>query len=538
MGSAKKLQLVVYGIDSGDWAIMGPYLEAGELPNFAEVLRRASRAELLSTIPPITAVAWPTAFTGTNPGKHGLFSFFHLVQQRPKPISNADRKRPALWEILSEAGLRVGCFLVPFTYPADRVNGWMICGRGAGHRWDERSVWPPELYDDLQATLTAYPDHNYLVDTSVRANAEALLRAFGERVEWNAQLLDRLLSKHPVQVLVAVETITDIVQHKLLVSRRLAGEADMVLWAYKQADMVLGRILDHCGPETAFVLLSDHGAQPVSGYFDPAAWLCQAGFLRYRTASPAAVIRRVVLRIAHRAYRRFLRRPGKLSTVKRLERIGRALKFAHLIDWPRTRAFPWMSGGVIVNTGARSPRATVPDQERRRVAEEVKASFEGLVNPLTGARDVRAYLREELYEGPEVEEAPDVVLSPQDFALGLINTAPPLSYEKVFWSEEELREAGHAHLIVCEGNHRRQGILAIAPCSVDLPAQASLVDVTPTVLGMLDLPVPADMDGRPLLGGKVVGEAEAPSRARGRGVEYTAEEEEEIARRLANLGYI
>ncbi|MCD6351071.1 MAG: alkaline phosphatase family protein, partial [Armatimonadetes bacterium] len=271
--AASKLKLVVYGIDSADWAVIEPLLEAGDLPNLAAVLSGGARAVVRSTIPPITAVAWPTAFTGTNPGRHGLFGFV-LTGQRPTLLSNADRRRPALWQILSAAGLRVGCFLLPFTYPPDVVEGWMLSGTG-GDSWGPRSVQPEELYPELEPLLQQYPSD--VLSPVVTRTPGALERAWQRLSDWRAGLLEHLLDKHPVDVLIAVDNATDVLQHKFLVSRSLGEGEDMVAWAYRHADRLLGLIRQHTDADTRFLLLSDHGAQPLAGYIDVSAWLAQEG---------------------------------------------------------------------------------------------------------------------------------------------------------------------------------------------------------------------------------------------------------------------
>ncbi|MCD6351070.1 MAG: alkaline phosphatase family protein [Armatimonadetes bacterium] len=541
MSSTNKLRLVVYGIDSADWQVMQPFLEAGDLPNLAELMERGSHGTLESTIPPITAVAWPAAFTGTNPGKHGLFYFFHLRDGRVRAISNADRRKPALWEMLSEAGLRVGTFTVPFTYPADEIEGWMVAGRGGGHAWDERSVRPSELHAELEPLLRQYPDFNLMMDRRDPRKARLLMEGLSNRVGWARRLLGHLLERHPVDVLIAVENITDTAQHKFITSRRLGQEQeDMVRWAYQQADETLGLMRRYTDDDTVFLLLSDHGAQPIAGYFDHAAWLAQQGYLHYHAASPSAFLRRRLLRLGARAYHTLIRSLRLRSAITPLERVARFIKFYKLVDWSRTRAFSWPGGGIIINTPGRSPNPTVAPEDREALAREIRDRLEEVDNPITGRRDLKAYLREELYEGPCIEEAPDVFVAPSDFAVAVMNSSPPPRLDKAFWTEEELRQAGLGYIIACEGEHRRQGIVVLSPAPQALPPQARIMDIAPTVLALLGLPVPDYMDGRSLIGAERREEAPAAERRAeaDMGPVYTEEEEEQIARRLADLGYL
>ena len=371
MGSTK-LKLVLYGIDAADWQVMQPFLDAGALPNLQGLLAGAGRAELESTIPASTAVAWPTAMTGCNAGKHGLFHFMHLRDHRMRPVSSADRRAPAVWEILSAAGFRVGCIGVPMTYPADPINGWMVCGRGGTHHWDERSVWPATVYDEVRPLLRHYPDYNLLRRTDVPGRARQLTDYWRDRTALNPKLLSHLLSNHPVDVLIVGENITDSVQHKLLVSRRMGDVEDMVLWAYQQADALLGVVLPHTDERTSFLVISDHGAQPLRGYFDLSAWLVEARYLRYRVSSASGPVPRALLSAASKAYRKLLRSLWSRRQVRSFAGVASILKFSTLIDWPHTTAFPWLTGGIMLNTEGRSPLAAVSADAAEALAVEIR----------------------------------------------------------------------------------------------------------------------------------------------------------------------
>ena len=87
---------------------------------------------LRSVTPNLTPPGWTTAFTGVNPGKHGIFDFFALDPgaEAPRVVSSADRKAPALWEILGYFGTPAGVFNVPSTYPADRYPDCFMHGHG------------------------------------------------------------------------------------------------------------------------------------------------------------------------------------------------------------------------------------------------------------------------------------------------------------------------------------------------------------------------------------------------------------------------
>src|SRR5690606_39488662 len=62
----------------------------------------------ISTIPPVSSVAWTTLITGVNPGKHGIYGF---MERKPDSYdiyftNSTHIKAPTIWDILGEHGKR------------------------------------------------------------------------------------------------------------------------------------------------------------------------------------------------------------------------------------------------------------------------------------------------------------------------------------------------------------------------------------------------------------------------------------------------
>ncbi|MHC4861653.1 MAG: alkaline phosphatase family protein, partial [Planctomycetota bacterium] len=72
--------LLVLGLDGADLDLLGPWMEAGDLPRLAAIAREGTTGYLQSTVPPVSSSAWATFMTGRNPGRHGVFGF---VTERP-----------------------------------------------------------------------------------------------------------------------------------------------------------------------------------------------------------------------------------------------------------------------------------------------------------------------------------------------------------------------------------------------------------------------------------------------------------------------
>ena len=72
------MKLLVIGLDGATWDLIGPWADSGELPLFKKLRDEGAWGPLRSVTPNLTPPGWTTAFTGVNPGKHGVFDFFSL----------------------------------------------------------------------------------------------------------------------------------------------------------------------------------------------------------------------------------------------------------------------------------------------------------------------------------------------------------------------------------------------------------------------------------------------------------------------------
>ena len=105
-----KRKTAVFGLDGITFDLIQPWIDEGRFPNLARLMAEGASAHLRSTIPPVSASAWPSFFTGTNPGQHGVIDFTY-----PDPsgydikVSNSHTCAvPAVWDIVGQAGGQVG----------------------------------------------------------------------------------------------------------------------------------------------------------------------------------------------------------------------------------------------------------------------------------------------------------------------------------------------------------------------------------------------------------------------------------------------
>jgi predicted AlkP superfamily phosphohydrolase/phosphomutase len=122
--------VVFIGIDGGSWRFIDPLISVGELPNLERIKREGAFATLRSTPCYVSPPAWVAMFTGCYPQKTGIYTF---GRPEPGaylfiPVTAEDVRVPSVWDVASYAGRRVAVINVPVTYPVRPLNGIMISG--------------------------------------------------------------------------------------------------------------------------------------------------------------------------------------------------------------------------------------------------------------------------------------------------------------------------------------------------------------------------------------------------------------------------
>ncbi len=513
-------------------------------------------------MPPTSGPSWSTFMTGKNPGKTGIFDFLCRAEgtYHFPPVNASLRDGKELWEFLSEAGYRVGVLNVPLTYPVKPVNGFMISGWMTPYSAHDY-VYPPELGRELRQALGSY--RIYPAMTCTVGHEEQYLQASIELLETRTRTALHLLRREPWDLFMTVFFDTDRVLHQLwhLLDpehpwhriKTTDGEDGphpshpIVLEYFRRIDRCLEQLFDAVDDDTLKIVMSDHGMGSAHHFVVLNNWLLESGFLRLRR-TPWTAFKRVLFRtgITLRNVHRAANRLGlaKHAEYKGLYSTDWLLKLAFLsfndVDWSRSVAYSFGRhyGPVYLNVQGREPQGVIePGAEYERVRDQIVAAAMEFRHPHTGRRMVRHVLRrEDVYHGPYLEQAPDLILipaDPRDIFFGLADFGSNQVVDTVYRYS---------------GMHRDNGMLLMMGPQVAAGAPvkgATIADLAPTILHVMGVPIPGDMDGRPLVGllGPAYQERD-PTYADVKGdgdrsrVIYSAQEEKQIAERLRGLGYL
>ncbi len=534
--------LLVLGLDGADWAILDPWLTTGRLPHLAALRQRGLWGPLRSTIRPESSIAWTTFATGVDAGRHGVYSF---SAQRPDSyettlVTSASPRHPTFWQRASAAGRRLALLNVPITYPPQPLPGGVNIAGMLAPGIRSSFVWPPDLRKHL---LTAVPDYTINIDRS-GLSLQRFIQKTAHSIQSRARAATWLLTQQTWDAFIAVFTETDRLQHYTLHllapnhpqhdPAEAAALLPLLLNAYQTLDQAVGELIAAAGPEATVILLSDHGFAPCARTFHPNTWLAQQGLLVY---APAPAPRPDLWRRlrGHAALRQIKNRIPLLRDWKRPPSPGAPLT---AIDWPRTAAVFSPAGGIRFNIRGREPQGILSLDAADALAADLIPALLALTDPATSAHPITAvHRRSDLYHGPHVELAPDLILEPRRSDPNpALNTL--LAYDI---TAQPFTPSGDI-----TGNHTLDGIfLAAGP---DIPSGdlngARLIDLAPTLLHSLGLPVPNDSDGRvlplwslprPVIWAEERSGPESSSEPR---TTFAADEQSAIEAHLRALGYL
>jgi predicted AlkP superfamily phosphohydrolase/phosphomutase len=417
-------------------------------------------------------------------------------------------------------------------------------------------TYPVGLRKQLDDLVGGYEvDVIATVPSQMKGGEGAYLREVERVHEKTLKAAVHLMRNQQWDLFLVVFRALDLVQHHFWAHMEKAEKnpaapyGDVIKNWYVRADATVGRLLEEVEKDAWVFVVSDHGAGPADGYFHLNELLRQAGLLNITSRLDGQrrglshrwrsyVVKHISPDLA-RTLKPII--PSSLI-VKLSDRQARTTQIQTLlesIDWSKTKAF-----GI----GGETFRVYVNRKSfwNRGIVEQVEASgvSQGIIDELrkiekdVGGLSFNIYKKSENYSGPFLEQAPDLCV-------------------EAFYGGAKCQTGffvGHGEILgksdaSYSGRHLRDGVWFLTGPGVNQGRgfDASLLDICPTILCLLGTEIPGDIDG------KVLEDAFAPQLMKSRkiltvGVDreeeaahtrvFTPEEEEEIKRRLAGLGYL
>jgi|Deesub1362A_J573_1020465.scaffolds.fasta_scaffold00355_23 predicted AlkP superfamily phosphohydrolase/phosphomutase len=437
---------------------------------------------LESTIPPITGPAWTSFSTGKNPGKHGVFSFIKVENGSLKLNRSKDVKSNPIYEILSNKGLQSIIISLPLSFPPNAdFKGIMV----SDSLYPGKDIFP-------ESKRIYIKDYKTIPDFS--KEGEELLEELIDTAKRRVQMAKELFLKEKWDFYFFWFGESDSVSHFFWNNIRCKTKTGKAKNIFDIVDDFLKWILEKMNDKTILIVMSDHGFTDYRYKVNLNKLFKDHGLLKIKIKKrtedetlenhirnqlevenkkiktrsvyiPHLVFKvakhPIVLPLSKKFFRLFF---GKSSETMNVERV----------DFNRSKAFVPTSEslGVYLNKSS----------EDKKLLNDIREMLESM--EFDGQKVFRkVYLKTEVYSGPYLDLAPDILLLPNGFYV-------TSSFKGELFDMFEHR-----------GWHSLDGILLVYGPSIKKAARienAKIYDIAPTILYIFNLPIPNDIDGRVL----------------------------------------
>jgi predicted AlkP superfamily phosphohydrolase/phosphomutase len=504
------MKVLVIGLDGATWTVIDPLLEEGRLPNLAYLIKNGTRCVSTAIEPPLSPIVWTSLASGKRPEKHGVTHFFDTAKSL---------RCRRLWDMLERADRPIGVFAWPVTWPPRPANGFIIPSlfaraddtfpeelrfvkemeNGVGTGWGDRLRLMSVAMRHGLRPVTVARIARYLIGQKLGSYSD--LDRFAKprflKLDVHLDICEFLVKKYRPYFTSFYLNQIDALSHRFwryyephlfpdVTEAEVERYGDMIPRAYELADRAVGRLMKLTDKDTLIVILSDHGFEATDA--------ATGGDEFY----------------------------GHILGDRLLEMLGLTgqASYVNHRDW------------IVVKLSreANGRRAEILDLMSKVRVRELNAPLLKVTEDVTGEIVIKVYNRKHLYR--EHVDLDELHVEFLDGVRPFLDLVDPVYDERT------------------SGVHHLDGIAIFCGPGVQPGGhvdRASVLDITPTVLALLGMPIGRDMDGRVLtevitpefLAGTPIHAIDTYDA--GLELEEVEEDEavtEELLARLRDLGYV
>jgi predicted AlkP superfamily phosphohydrolase/phosphomutase len=285
-------KICVIGIDGATWNVMLPMINSGKLPNISKLMENGTYGNLSSLPISLSPVIWTSIATGKVPDKHGIHGFIEKTPDGYEqiPVTSDMRRVNAIWNILSEFEKKVGIISWWVTRPPEKVNGFMVSDGFQMHRF----TYPENLYKEYESKFepsdswfakqigfyTSYKyDPNYKKKYELDSpdyfyqTIMQYLHDFALKDYYSMVAFQTLYSKEKPDFFGIYFPSVDVMSHfawKFMEPKSVNENFDVtpkeqqlfgqiIPRTYEKVDQYIGEIVKMLPPDTIIMVVSDHG---------------------------------------------------------------------------------------------------------------------------------------------------------------------------------------------------------------------------------------------------------------------------------------
>jgi predicted AlkP superfamily phosphohydrolase/phosphomutase len=515
--AAKKPRVLLIGLDSGDAELIERYMADGFMPTFAKLREQGLWERVGTTADVMHVSAWPTLYSGTTPGQHGLYHAYQVYAgeqliRRPDP---AGIGKPPFWKYLDDAGRK--CIILDAFMNAELPDfkGMQILEYGTWTWFGAQSSTPAGLLDRIKARFGPYPAPEHTIQVKVPDEPLRFRDQLIAGTQVKSRITQSLMQEHDWDLMFVTFGEPhgaghylwhfDDTNYPVQPGEAALRGARMLRDVYSAVDEAIAGILAATDDQTTVIITSGDGMGPnYAGAQLMPEMLHQMGLFysgnvgggeqaQSATRAPKKGILSVVREAIPLGWRQSVSR-----CMPRGMRGNLSLKWLNAgIDWKKSKLFciPNSNEGYFrVNLAGREPLGVVNrGAEYDDLLGSLRVQLEQLTNPDNGMRAAeRVGLTDDIYPGPRRQDLPDALVTWNPEArLGNAIATPDLGVIR--------RQACYEVSPFYTGNHRPNAfVMARGPA---LRAGAKLenghiMDIAPTILAMLGVSAPAHFEGR------------------------------------------
>ena len=436
-----------------------------KLPNLSALMDRGTFGKLESTIPAITVPAWMSMMTSRSPGAMGFYGFRNRKNYSYDDLFFANSTAvtlPTVWQILSKKRKKVIVLGVPQTYPPKPVNGNLV-GCFLTPSIETDYTYPSELKDEIRDNIG-----EYILDVKDfrTDDKNKLVKQIYQMTDVRFQTAEYLIKHKPWDFFMMVDMGPDRLHHGMWKYHdknhvNYPGETEhknCIRDFYIFLDNKIGGLLKKIDlDKTAVFVVSDHGAKSMEGGFCFNDWLLKEGYLKLKLP---------------------VTEPKQITNDD--------------IDWKNTKV--WGYGGyygrLFINVKGRETEGLVPQNEYENFRSELKKKLESISDHKGKPMGNIAFKPDEVYS--EVNGiAPDLIVYFGDLRWRSIGT---VGNESLYTFENDTGPD--------DANHAQHGLyISSVPGSITSEANSErhITDIAPTILNLLNVRIPPEMEGRSII---------------------------------------
>ena len=284
---AKKVLLI--GWDAADWKIINPLLDNGMMPALESLINNGVMGNMATLDPPLSPMLWTSISTGKHADEHGILGFTEPAPEGKgiRPAMITSRKVKAIWNMLTQSGLKTNVVGWWPSHPAEPINGISISNFYQRATVEYGKQWP-------MAPGTVHPKNKEEIFKELRLHPGELTEAHILPFVPDAAKIDQEKDKRLTSIAKIIADCStihaagtwileneewdftaiyyDAIDHFChgfmhFHPPQMQGVPDGPFQLYKGVvqggyiyhDMMLARLLELAGEDTTIILMSDHG---------------------------------------------------------------------------------------------------------------------------------------------------------------------------------------------------------------------------------------------------------------------------------------